>query len=99
MDLKLRPGDLEDAEACGRIAHEAFAAIAARHGFPADIPSPEAGVGLVSRMLESPDFYAVVAERAAESSAATSWTNGQPSTASDRSRSTPLSRTAAWAAL
>lgn len=62
MDLKLRPGDLEDAEACGRIAYEAFAAIAARHGFPADIPSPEAGVGLVSRMLESPDFYAVVAE-------------------------------------
>jgi predicted N-acetyltransferase YhbS len=62
MDLKLRPGTPEDADACGRIAYEAFAAIAERHGFPPDLPSPEIGVGLVAPMLESPDFYAVVAE-------------------------------------
>lgn len=59
----LRPGTSDDADACGRICHAAFTAIATEHGFPSDHPSPEAGIGLLSRLLSHPGFYSVVAER------------------------------------
>jgi predicted N-acetyltransferase YhbS len=62
MDLKLRPGTPEDADACGRICYEAFGAIAKEHSFPPDIPAPEVGVGLLSMLLGHPGFYSVVAE-------------------------------------
>ena len=62
MEFELRPGRPEDAETCGQIFYEAFAAIAQRHNFPLDIPVPEAAVGLLSRRLSNPEFYSVVAE-------------------------------------
>jgi predicted N-acetyltransferase YhbS len=63
---QLRPGTPEDAEACGRICHAAFTAIATEHGFPSDFPSPEAGIGLLGMLLSHPGFYSVVAERDGE---------------------------------
>jgi predicted N-acetyltransferase YhbS len=62
MDVKLRTGTPDDAETCGRICHEAFAAIARKNAFPPDIPTPEVGIGLVSMLLGHPRFYSVVAE-------------------------------------
>lgn len=62
MEIKLRPGAPEDAAACGRICHDAFAAIANQHRFPPDVPSVEAGQGLMSMLLSHPGFYSVVAE-------------------------------------
>jgi predicted N-acetyltransferase YhbS len=62
MDIKLRSGTPDDAETCGNICFEAFGAIAREHMFPADIPAPEVGVGLVSMLLSHPGFYSVVAE-------------------------------------
>ena len=62
MDIKLRPGIPEDAEACGRICYDAFATLAAAHGFPCDFPSPDVATGLVSALLAHPGIYAVVAE-------------------------------------
>jgi GNAT superfamily N-acetyltransferase len=62
MDVKLRPGRRDDAEACGRICYEAFGAIARAHTFPSDVPTPEVGVGIVSMMLGHPRVYSVVAE-------------------------------------
>jgi predicted N-acetyltransferase YhbS len=62
MDVKLRPGTPEDAEACGRICYDAFATLAAAHGFACDFPSPDAAVGLVSALLAHPGIYGVVAE-------------------------------------
>jgi predicted N-acetyltransferase YhbS len=62
MDIKLRSGTPEDAETCGNICFEAFGAISREHMFPADIPAPEVGVGLVSMLLSHPGFYSVVAE-------------------------------------
>jgi predicted N-acetyltransferase YhbS len=62
MDLKLRPGTPEDAEACGRICYDAFATIAAAHGFACDFPSSTAATGLVAALLGHPGIYAVVAE-------------------------------------
>jgi len=62
MDMKLRPGRPEDAEACGRICYDAFATLAAAHGFACDFPSPDAATGLVSALLAHPGIYGVVAE-------------------------------------
>jgi len=62
MNLTLRPGVPQDANACGRICYEAFSAIASHHRFPPDVPSVEAGQGLVSMLLSHPGFYSVVAE-------------------------------------
>jgi predicted N-acetyltransferase YhbS len=61
--VTLRPGNLEDAEACGRICHDAFADIAERHNFPKDFPSPEVAIRAISGILSHAGVYAVVAER------------------------------------
>ncbi len=58
----VRPGRAEDAEGCGRVCYEAFAALGERHGFPPDFPAPEVATGLLSMLLAHPGFYAVVAE-------------------------------------
>jgi predicted N-acetyltransferase YhbS len=62
VDVKLRPGTPEHAEACGRICYDAFATLAAAHGFPCDFPSPDVATGLLSALLAHPGIYAVVAE-------------------------------------
>src|SRR4051794_29066494 len=62
MDIILRPGRPEDAAACGTICYEAFKSISLQHNFPADFPSPEAGIGLVSHIFTRSDVYSVVAE-------------------------------------
>src|SRR5258707_3057569 len=62
MDVKLRPGTAEDAEACGRICYDAFAAIAAAHGVPCDFPSVEVATAVISSLLAHPGFWGVVAE-------------------------------------
>jgi GNAT superfamily N-acetyltransferase len=63
MDVILRRGRLEDAEACGVIVFEAFKSIASQHNFPLDIPSAEIGIGMTTRMLSHPGFYSVIAEK------------------------------------
>ena len=62
MNLTLRPGSPADAERCGTICYEAFKAIADRHGFPPDFPSPEAAVASTERRLSHAGYYGVVAE-------------------------------------
>ena len=62
MALHIRPAVAADAEACGRIIHDAFAGIAAAHAFPPDFPSAEAGAQLAAAMIASPAAYGVVAE-------------------------------------
>jgi transposase len=39
--LEIRQAVAADAPECGRICHDAFAAIANKHGFPPDFPSVE----------------------------------------------------------
>ena len=62
-NVALRPGTPKDAEAAGRICHQAFTAIATQHGFPPDFPAPEGSISLTTMLLSHPSFYAVVAER------------------------------------
>jgi GNAT superfamily N-acetyltransferase len=60
--MTIRSATGEDGPACGQICYDAFAAISAAHGFPCDLPGPEAAIGLLSMMFSYPGFYAVVAE-------------------------------------
>jgi len=62
MEVKLRAGEPGDAEVCGRICYDAFAAIAAAHGYPCDFPSVDVATGLVAALLRKPGIFAVVAE-------------------------------------
>lgn len=62
MDVKLRPGRPEDADACGIICYQAFRRIAGEHNYPPDFPAPEVATGLLSMLFGHPGFYSVVAE-------------------------------------
>jgi GNAT superfamily N-acetyltransferase len=61
-EVSIRVATLADAAVCGPICYQAFAHISTAHGFPPDVPSAEAGGGLMSMMFSSPGFYCVVAE-------------------------------------
>ncbi|MGZ6211265.1 MAG: GNAT family N-acetyltransferase [Candidatus Binataceae bacterium] len=62
MDVKLREGRPDDAQVCGRIAYDAFKAIAEEHNFPPDFPSPENAITVLSFLMAHPGFHKVVAE-------------------------------------
>lgn len=64
MNMQIRQATPDDAIECGRICHDAFAAIANHHRFPPDFPSVEIAVGTVSGMISHPGVFAVVAEDA-----------------------------------
>jgi predicted N-acetyltransferase YhbS len=60
--VRIRRATPEDANVCGRICYEAFAAINAQHSFPPDLPASEVGVGLLRMLFSHPGFYCVLAE-------------------------------------
>lgn len=60
--ILVRRATLEDAPACGSICYNAFATISAAHGFPCDLPAPDAAAGMLSMIFSDPAFYCVVAE-------------------------------------
>ena len=62
MSVSYRPGTSADAPAAGTICFEAFKTIAGRHAFPADFPSPDVAIGLLSTLLARHDVYSIVAE-------------------------------------
>lgn len=61
-DIRIRRATPADAEVCGRICYEAFAAINSQHGFPPDLPSADVGIGLLKIMFSHPGHYCIVAE-------------------------------------
>jgi GNAT superfamily N-acetyltransferase len=61
-DVVVRTATPEDAPVCGQICYDAFSTISASHGFPCDLPGPEAGIGFLSMMFSSPSCYCIVAE-------------------------------------
>lgn len=60
--LTIRPASSADVPESGRICYDAFASIAARHGFPPDVASIDAATTLVSRLIAHPGFFSAVAE-------------------------------------
>jgi hypothetical protein len=83
MNLRLRPGTPEDAEACGAICYAGFAAISKKHNFPPDFPSPEVTQQLMAFVLSRGDVYSVVAEADGRVGTRRTWT-------------APRSRGSAW---
>jgi predicted N-acetyltransferase YhbS len=62
MEITIRPATAADGQDCGRICYEAFAAVANRHGFPADFLSVEAATEFVSQLIAHPGYFGIVAE-------------------------------------
>jgi predicted N-acetyltransferase YhbS len=62
MTVQLRPITPDDAEACGRIIHDAFKGIAERHDFRPDFPSVETAVDFTRLLINAPSIFGVVAE-------------------------------------
>src|SRR5450631_1288164 len=60
--LTLRPAKRKDSAACGQICYDAFSKLNLAHGFPPDLPGPEAATGVLSMMFSTKGFYCVVAE-------------------------------------
>lgn len=60
--VELRPATPADADECGRIIYEAFAAIHDQHCFPRDFPTLEAATQLAAARLRHPLIWGVVAE-------------------------------------
>jgi predicted N-acetyltransferase YhbS len=63
MTTTIRPAVAADAAACGRVIHDAFAAIADQHNFPHDFPSVEAGTRVATMLIGHQGFYGVVADQ------------------------------------
>jgi predicted N-acetyltransferase YhbS len=62
MTITIRELTGTDAAECGRIMHDAFAAIADQHNFPHGFPSAEVATGLAKMLIAHPGFYGVAAE-------------------------------------
>jgi len=60
--LVIRRATPADADACGVICYNAFAAINQLHNFPPDLPAPEIGKHLIGMIFSHPGFFCVVAE-------------------------------------
>jgi GNAT superfamily N-acetyltransferase len=60
--VRIRRAVPDDAGTCGQICYDAFKTINAQHNFPPDLPSVEAGQGLLGMLFSHPGFYGVVAE-------------------------------------
>jgi GNAT superfamily N-acetyltransferase len=63
-EITIRQATPADAAAAGIICYQAFHDINTAHNFPPDLPTPEAGIGVLTMMFSHPGFYCVVAESA-----------------------------------
>lgn len=61
--MVIRQARKEDSSVAGPICYEAFSAISDAHGFPCDLPSVEAAIGMLGMTFSAEGFYCVVAER------------------------------------
>jgi predicted N-acetyltransferase YhbS len=62
MTLTTRQAKATDTPECARICYDAFADIAARHGFAPDFATTDVATALVSGLIEHPGFFSLVAE-------------------------------------
>jgi predicted N-acetyltransferase YhbS len=62
VGFTIREAVADDWQECGRICFEAFATVAARHGFPPDFPTVAAAAEPIRYLINHPRIYGVVAE-------------------------------------
>lgn len=63
MEIAFRPARIDDAPEAGGVCYDAFRAVAERHGFPPDFPSPEVATAVLRMLIKTPGVYGVIAER------------------------------------
>ena len=63
QSLLIRRATPADADECGRICYEAFAALARHHKFQEDFQNAGEAIGVLKLMFSHPAFYCVVAEQ------------------------------------
>jgi predicted N-acetyltransferase YhbS len=63
MSATLRPFGSADIQPCGLVVYEAFAAFAARTGFPPSFPSVEIATAVVRNLVEDRRTFGIVAEQ------------------------------------
>jgi ribosomal protein S18 acetylase RimI-like enzyme len=63
VEVTIREAVLDDWQEAGRICYEAFATLAAAHGFPPDFPTVEAAAEPIKWLIGHPHIYGVVAEK------------------------------------
>jgi predicted N-acetyltransferase YhbS len=61
--IVLRRAVPDDIPAAGRVLYEAFATLAAKHGFPPDFPTVAVATGCMHGLVTNPGFHGVIAER------------------------------------
>lgn len=76
--VRIRPAVVADAEACGRIMHDAFRGIAEAHGFPPDFPTPDDATGLAAAFIADPSIFGVIAESGGRVVGSNFLTEGDP---------------------
>ena len=62
MSLTIRSIVQADAEACGKIGHQAHKIISSAHGYPSEQPSIEFAVGMIKTLLVNPSSWGTLAE-------------------------------------
>lgn len=62
-ELVIRRAAPEDSAAAGQICYDAFSTINREHGFPCDLPSVDAAIGMLKMAFSAPGFYCIVGER------------------------------------
>jgi ribosomal protein S18 acetylase RimI-like enzyme len=63
VDVTIREAVPADWQEAGRICYEAFATLAAGHGFPPDFPTVESATEPIKWLIGHPQIYGVVAEK------------------------------------
>lgn len=61
MPIEIRPIGPQDLVTTAHVCHQAFAAIATRHGFVPEFPTPGAAAGLIDHLLGRDDVHGLVA--------------------------------------
>ncbi len=56
-NIVIRPATPNDAAVCGQICYDAFSTLNAAHNFPADFPTPEVAIGLMTWLFSAPGIH------------------------------------------
>ena len=62
MSVTIRYIEQNDVESCGKIGYLAHKTISSTHGYPSEQPTEEFAIGLVKRLVDSPNSWGFVAE-------------------------------------
>jgi predicted N-acetyltransferase YhbS len=63
MSVTIRSIEQNDVESCGKIGYLAHKTVSSTNGYPSEQPTEEFAIGLIKRLVDSPNSWGFVAER------------------------------------